>query len=227
MLRTPIDRLSVHEGIARGNRNGIHVMSIDKINVANVRVEDVHVVDECVVNIDDGDKAGAGKEPREERLPKAQREPAHAKASPKTPASAKEAHKRRPVNRRPIERARAPAPAAREIVPAAIMEGSKAPGVVVNPSPTPRVHPAPITVAVRSPTRGHIGGVPHMSVLRLIAPGAVVIEIVIAGHVAGNVPPGNRAIFFQVALFRPAIKSVAPRCATNAVGRILHAVKFR
>src|SRR5713226_5709134 len=197
-------------------------MRVHEIDVANVRVEDVRVANECVVDVDDVDEVAAAAEPGEERLAKTKREPAYAEAEPKTPASAKEPNERRSINGRPKERSGAPAPRAANERPAAVMKWSKTPGIVVNPSPTPRIDPPPITVAVGSPTRRHSGGVPHVAVFWLVAPRAVVIEIVITGHVARHIVTRNRAIFFQVALFRPTIQSVGPGCMSNVVGGILH-----
>src|SRR5260370_35865101 len=86
-------------------------------------------------------------EPREERFPKAERKPADAK----TKASAEEAYESRPIDRRTKERARAPAPPAPEIVPAAIMVRTKAPRRIVNPIPAQR--PTPVQEAVPERTQ--------------------------------------------------------------------------
>src|SRR5260370_42384871 len=56
-------------------------------------------------------------------------------------ASTQEAYESRPIDRRTKERARAPAPPAREIVPATIMVRSKAPRPIGNPSPAPPPDP--------------------------------------------------------------------------------------
>src|SRR5260370_42604249 len=92
-------------------------------------------------------------------------------------ASTQEAYESRPIDRRTKERARAPAPPAREIVPAAIMVRSKAPRRIVNPSPAPRADPVPVAVTVRSPAGRNLGRIPNVAVLGLIAPSSVVVEV--------------------------------------------------
>src|SRR5713101_4761680 len=190
-------------------------MRVDEVNVADIRVENVHIADKRVVHVDHGDETLPAREPGEERFAKSEWEPADAATPAKTgveaPAAAKEAHKGRPVDRRTKERARAPAPAAREIVPAAVVVRGKAPRRIVNPGPTPRADPVPIAVAVRSPARGDLGRIPNMPVLGLISPSAVIIEVVVADHIARNVTRGNRVVFLQVALRSPTIEAVGTR----------------
>src|SRR4029077_54377 len=118
-----VDSLAVHENLAVNRSHGAHIMRVHEIDVANIRVEDVSVADKRIALVDSLKEFVAAVEPREERLPEAERKPANAEAK----ASAEETDKGRPINRRAIDRARAPAPAAREIVPAAIVIGSKTP----------------------------------------------------------------------------------------------------
>src|SRR5712691_5602354 len=99
-------------------------MRVDEVDVADIRVENVHIADKRVVHVDHGDETLPAREPGEERITKSKREPAHAPTPAKTgveaPAAAADTPKARPIDRRTKERARAPAPAACEIVPAAI-----------------------------------------------------------------------------------------------------------
>src|SRR6266567_3123370 len=206
-------------------------MRVDKVDVADVRVENVHIADKRVVHVDHGDETPPAGEPGEEWFAKSEREPANAATPAKTgveaPAAAEEAHKGRPIDRRTKERAGAPAPAAREIVPAAVVVRGKAPRRIVNPSPAPRADPVPIAVAVRSPASGDLGGIPNMPVPRLIAPGAVIIEVVVADHIARNVTRGNRVVFLQVALRSPTIEAVGTRRTINVVFDVFRTVEFR
>src|SRR6266851_3445677 len=181
-------------------------MRVDEVDVADIRVENVHIADKRVVHVDHGDETLPAREPGEERFTKSKREPADAAAPAKTGAEA---------------------PAACEIVPAAIVVRGKAPRRIVNPGPTPRADPVPIAVAVRSPARGDLGGIPNMPVLGLIAPSAVIIEVVVADHIARNVTRGNRVVFLQVALRGPTIEAVGTRRTINAVFDVFRTVEFR
>ena len=192
--------LPIDERIAIRDGHGVHVMGIHEIDVVDVgRVQNVYVADKRVVDVDHSDETPPAGEPGEERLTKAQREPADptapAKSGAETKASAEKADKGWAKHRRTKEGTRAPAPCAANECPAAIMEGRKAPRRIVNPSPAPGADPVPVAVAVRSPARGDLGGIPNMSVLRLIAPSAVIIQVAVADHVARNVVRGDRVVF--------------------------------
>ena len=118
-----VDGLAVHEGGAIRHGHGVHVVSVHKIDVMNVGVEDIHVANERVVHVDDGDEITAAAEPREERFAPAEGEPADSE----TKSTAEEADKRGAIDRIPKSRARAPAPSTTEIVPAAIVVRREAP----------------------------------------------------------------------------------------------------
>ena len=207
-----VDGLAIHEGIAICHRYGIHVARVHEIDVANVRVEDVSVADKRIPVVDSFNELVTAAEPGEERFAKAQREPAYpsavAKTAAKTKAASEETDESRSVDRRTKDRARAPAPAARKMVPAAIVERSKAPGRIVNPGPAPRADPVPIAGAVGSPVGLDFTGIPNVAVLRFIAPVAVIIQIAVARRIARNVLPGNRVVFLQVTLGCPAVEAV-------------------
>src|SRR5262249_49919734 len=104
-------------------------------------VEDVHVPNARVVDVDVARVAEAVAIPRAEGFAEAKREPADsaAKAETKAPASAAvEADKcRAPIWAR-VVRSRAPAPTIPNVSPTAIVERRIAPGRVVYPSPAPR-----------------------------------------------------------------------------------------
>jgi hypothetical protein len=175
---TAIDGLAVHEIVARGHCHRVWIVRVDEIEIVNVGcVYDVGVPNKGVTDVDPLDKPAAATETGKEGFPKSQREPADSAAKTqsesKAPA-AKETNERRAVNWGREDRPRAPAPSATEIIPPAVVEGSKAPGA----------HPIPITHAVGRPAHFNVTGIPHVSVFRLVAPIAVVIEVGVAGHVA-------------------------------------------
>src|SRR6185436_2180833 len=60
--------------------------------------------------------------------------------------------------------------------PAAVMERRPAPGIVADPSPAVVVFPSPPAITIRRPVRANIRG-PDVSILRLVNPAAVVIQI--------------------------------------------------
>src|SRR5260370_421006 len=226
-----VDGLAVHEGIAIRHRYSIYIVRVHEIHIANVRVEDIGVADERIADVDPFNEIVTAAEPGEERFAKAQREPAYpsaeAKTGTKTKAAPEEGDESRPIERRTKDRARAPAPAAREIVPTAIVEGSIAPRRIVNPSPAPRADPVPIARAVGSPSGINLSGIPNVAVFRLIPPGAVVVEVVVADHVARYVERGDGVIFFAVALRGPAVEAIGTGSPVNAVFDVVRAIEFR
>ena len=179
------------------------------------------------MDVNHGDEVAAAVEPGEERLAPSQREPAHTKADTESPTAAEEAYECRTIDRRTKERSGAPTPSASDICPAAIVVGSKTPRLITHPTPAPGLDPVPVTVAVRGPVGANTAGIPDMPVLGLVSPSAMVIQVVIPGHVSRNIISRSRAILFQLALLRPTIESVGTRSANDAVGGIFCAVKFR
>src|SRR6266852_3265353 len=217
-----MDGLTVDECIAIRDGYGIHVVRVHKIDIVYVRVEDIHVANEGVVHVDDGDEIMAATEPREERFAEAQREPANSK----TKSAAEEANKSGAIDRRPIKRAGAPAPPAREIVPAAIVIRSKAPRRIVDPSPAPGVDPVPVAIAVRSPVGCNFARIPDVTVFRFIAPVTVIIQIAVARRIARNIFPRYGVVFFAVPLVGPAVEAVGSRGAANVVLNVVCAIEF-
>src|SRR5260370_35825579 len=138
-----VNRLAADESAAARNRDGVRVVRVHEIHIVNVGVKNVRVADERVVYVDDGDEIVAATKPRKERFAEAKREPSASETDPaaEAKASTQEAYESRPIDRRTKERARAPAPPAREIVPATIMVRSKAPRPIGNPSPAPPPDP--------------------------------------------------------------------------------------
>ena len=65
-----------------------------------------------------------------------------------------------------------------------------------------------------------------MAVFRLIAPFAIVVEVIVADHIARNVFCGDGAVFLHVALGGPAIETVGTGSLLNAVLNVFCAVEF-
>src|SRR3546814_15667603 len=65
--------------------------------------------------------------------------------------------------------------------PAAVMEGREAPRGVIDPRPPPGLDPGPVAVPVRGPAHGDGRRGPDRAVRRVDAPGAVGVEILVAG----------------------------------------------
>src|SRR5229473_2291784 len=193
---------------------------VQNVDVVDARVADIHVVD----------KRPAAMEPRIERFAKAQREPADSAAEaatkPKAESAADKADERWSIEWTRIDRSRAPAPSAANKCPAAVVEGSKAPRSVVNPGPAPGADPVPVAVAVRRPTNFYRGRVPHVTILGLLAPVTIVVEIGVTGYVAGDIARGNGVVFLQVAVRGPAVEIIGSGSLTHVIFRIINAIEF-
>src|SRR5579863_5157641 len=83
--------------------------------------------------------------------------------------------------------ARNPAPARSEPAPAAIMEWRESPRRIVDPAPAPRSDPGPVAGAVGRPVRSDPGREPDCTVIRLLLPLAVVVEVLIADCVVRDI----------------------------------------
>jgi hypothetical protein len=66
-----------------------------------------------------------------------------------------------------------------------------------------------------------------VAILGFIVPGAVIIEVVIADHLARNIFRGNRVVFFEVAVLGPAVEAIGTR-GTIDIGFdvVVNAVEF-
>src|SRR5262249_53859295 len=96
------------------------------------------------------------------------------------------ADKRWRVHRPNDDRARDPSPKAAVIDPAAIVTRCEAPGRVVNPCPTPRFEPYPVSKAIGRPSRGHYRD-PDRPVGGYGTPSTVIVEVFVAYDSGRNV----------------------------------------
>src|ERR1700751_1337126 len=81
-----------------------------------------------------------------------------------------------------VDRPGHPAPSVFHVGPASIVEWSKAPGFILDPGPTPRCDPDPVSEAIGSPPRGYADRGPDRAVVGHVAPVSVVVKILVARH---------------------------------------------
>ena len=144
----------------------------DVVDVRDVCIGDVDIAKIAVTHVSAAISPSAGSPmtvspatvARIERLTPAQREPAKANTEAKAPtaapskadteaASSDPADQGRSVIGIPVsERSGSPAPSAVPVDPASIVERRKSPGSIIHPSPSPRLDPRPMTVAVGRPS---------------------------------------------------------------------------
>src|SRR4029077_8667049 len=108
------------------------------------------------------------------------------------------------------DRAGRPCPESAIVNPASVMAGGKSPRRVVHPSPSPGLHPNPMTVVVRRPARRDRRD-PNCAILARRAPDAVLIEIVSAHHVRGDILVRLGVVFAVVADTAPVVKTIETR----------------
>src|SRR5205814_6655502 len=130
--------------------------------------------------------------PRNERFTESKRAPSisisAAEADTKSPSRAAEpCDQRGRIVRANIDRSGRPSPVIVVIDPAAIVERSVAPGLVFNPSPSPRINPDPMPVAVRCPTCVNLIRHPDVTIARSVTPLAVLIQVLRPDHVGRHI----------------------------------------
>jgi len=198
VIRSAIDGPPADKRRARSHSDcaGIVSVCVIKIAEAGTVYKSTSAAEPRVVDVDDVDVAAAATPPGMEGFTPSEWEPSDATSPAESKAHApaaatQESDKCRAVNGVRIIGSRAPTPSATDIRPAAIVEWREAPRFVVNPSPSPRAYPVPISVAVRGPVRRNIRGIPNRTVVRLLAPGSVVVQIVVARNISRNVLCGS------------------------------------
>ena len=99
-------------------------------------------------------------------------------------------------------RAGHPAPAVAPIEPAAVVRRRKAPGGSIHPGPAPGAQPDPAAIAERHPVDCHDTRAPHRTVLRMLLPLAMAIQVFDAGHFRRHVGRSGAARGLLQALHR-------------------------
>src|ERR1700722_4214133 len=85
-----------------------------------------------------------------------------------------------------------------------------APGTVVDPSPSPRGDPIPVSFVIWSPAGVDVVGKPYVAVGGIVSPVAVVVEVVISDFVMRQILRRTRVVVPVVAGFGPAIELIGP-----------------
>jgi hypothetical protein len=216
------------------NRNAVvHVL----IHIRDIRdfIDGIVVVDVCDLNIGHAgvghvyvlNVTRTGAIPRNVNFSRPKRKPSHrfgayANSDGESAATDKRNQSRR-VNRGHSDRPWNPAPAISGISPAAIVEWRKSPRLVFNPRPSPRIHISPMTVAVRCPVSGYTSRLPNISIFRIGAPAAIIVEVLVAGHIRGNVLAAAGAVFTPVAGKRPLSEGVRILNSADVVAELINA----
>jgi hypothetical protein len=140
-----------------------------------------------VGDIDAADVAGIARIARPEQLTRGKRKPADrwseiGRRDGLDRRRRNKRNERRGIDRLRREFARHPPPSSVNPRPAPIMERRKAPGLIIDPVPTPRLDPDPMPLAIGRPIRGDGPRIPDLAVIRCRRPLAVGIQLLKAGH---------------------------------------------
>src|SRR5215510_6830093 len=174
----------------RNRRNRARYSAVDVVDVLNIDISDVDVgyIHVCYIHVPDIGRAGpisrninfawAKREPRNHTAAAIRERPA---------ASAHERHERRRIHGPGHVRSGYPCPGSPDVSPASVVEWRKPPRRIVNPGPSPWVHPGPVTVPVGGPTCRNRGRDPDRSIAWNHPPGAVPIQVLVPGHIRRNV----------------------------------------
>src|SRR6266403_2000938 len=121
-------------------------------------------------------------------FPRTQRKPSHIAAEANAysnTSAANEDHQRWSVYRLHLDGSGHPTPASSDRHPASIVERCVAPGRVIDPGISPGRNPFPVAVVIRRPACFNMVGEPDVAVVRIVAPVAIVIQILVADDVMG------------------------------------------
>src|SRR5262249_28002430 len=141
------------------------------------------------------------------------------------PAASNECNQRRRVHGSDSNRSGNPAPAAAHKRPAAIVERSKAPRLVVNPGPSPGGHIYPVPVTVRCPASRNTHGRPDVPLIPFFVPASVFIEIFVTVHICGDVLGAANATLALIAAAAPGVESIFLADARHVIGELIGTCK--
>ncbi len=208
----------VHERVVRDRGDRIDISLVYVSNLVDIHVvvniRDINDVHRCIRYVHVLHVTHTGAIRRNVHFTRAKREPRH--ASPSTAErhgraesrSADEDDQGRRIHGAHNHRTRNPAPTSADFRPAPVVKWSKAPRFVFDPGPSPGRNPNPMSVAVRRPSGSDASRKPDVSVIGHVSPLAVVVEVVVADYVTGDVAGGFGTLFAVVAGAAPVVKIV-------------------
>src|SRR5579885_1761311 len=92
------------------------------------------------------------------------------------------------------------------------MKWRESPGRVIHPRPAPGIDPRPMPVMIRRPPGGDAAWIPDIAVLRIGAPGAVIVQVFVTDHLRIHVSPRRTAVLARDPGEAPLIEGIhAPR----------------
>ena len=233
-LNVAIHRARVDKRVVVYDRDAVIHVPVDISDVSDVirgvvvvDVCDLHHADACVRNVHALHIARTAVIPRDVNFAGAEREPSYGccanSDSDAEAGSADEGNQGRGIDWRDCDRTWYPAPAVSGVRPATVVEGGKTPRLVFNPGPSPGRNVGPVAVAIGCPITGDAGRLPDISVFGIIAPAAIVVEILVAGHILRNVFATASLIFALVARLRPAAEIIGRLDAGDVITQLVGA----
>src|SRR5262252_1017178 len=219
-------RTRVHKCLTRYNSHAVRHALVDVGDIVNRRVlvNDHRVVDVghlrdvhgCIGDVDVIHVCPAHVVSRNIDFSRSQREPSNSNTRRKAEArsTTHKSDKSRRPDRTHYNRSWNPEPSATHERPASVVEWRESPRLIFHPRPAPRPNIGPMPIAIRSPTYHHGARTPARAVSCYIAPVAVLVQILVAGHLARNIVRRIGVVFPVVAIECPLIKIIAIRNLT-------------
>jgi hypothetical protein len=230
-FNVPVYRTRVHEGIVIYHSNAASRTLVDISDVVDViyihvviHIRDLYDCNACVCNVNVLNIARTGPIPGDVNFSGPQREPANSAANSHsyTEASAADkCHQGRRVNRTYGHRSRNPAPPPASISPASIVERSKAPWLIFNPSPSPGPNIGPVPIPIGSPVTADSPWAPDVTVAIDVVPIAVFIQILVTGHLGRDVSRTAETVFAAVAIHSPTLEIILLVDSSYIVGKLI------
>ena len=181
-----------------------------------VDVGDGGVADRGVADVDPVDVNPAHPVGGHVNFPRAQREPSYIAAGTNA-AGAEEDYQGGRVNRHNVHRSSNPAPTIANRHPAPVVKGRITPRSVIHPGPAPGRNPGPVAFAIGRPPDANLRGVPDMSVAGIVAPFAVIVQILISHYIMRNISCRARPLVAAVAAIRPIVKIIGEGARPTSV----------
>jgi len=195
-LHTPIYICDI-----RDVRGGV-VDNCCAIDVSHLR--DIHC---CTADVDAIHVSLAHVIRRHVHFSRTEREPSYVAAeASRTPAD--EDDQRRRIHGLHLGRTGDPAPASADAHPASVVKRCVTPGCIIDPGIAPRRNPCPMAGVVRSPASFNPVGKPNVAVGAIVAPVAVVIEILIANDIVREILGRTGIVVAMIAFVRPIVKGI-------------------